>query len=249
MADYDKSKQALDYERSRRSAHHFIFNEHPGGYLVTKDEHDKDHAVKPFPDALYLKSLIDCLMVSGKFITPKEAIYALEAGHSLAWLAQAYQSGIFAIEKSRQMMITWIICAFILWRAKFHPHQLILVQSKREDDAANLVFNKDPYNARISFMEYHLPDHLKTIDWEGKHGSFCNIYFPNGSHIWAIPEGADIIRSNTPSMIYCDEAAFQPEFGDSYTAALPAVKGGGQYVGVSTANPGAFQELVEGGQN
>jgi hypothetical protein len=65
------------------------------------------------------------------------------------------------------------------------------------------------------------------------------------SHIWGIPEGGSIIRSNTPSLVVADEAAFQPEFGESYTAALPAVKGGGSYVALSSAELGAFAELVE----
>jgi hypothetical protein len=45
--------------------------------------------------------------------------------------------------------------------------------------------------------------------------------------------------------LFSDEAAFQPEFGEAYTAALPAVRGGGQAIFVSSAEMGDFQELVE----
>ncbi len=147
-------------------------------------------------------------------------------------------------EKSRQVMVTWLCCAWMLWTAKYTPHRLILVQSKREDDAAALVFTKDPFFARMSFMEYHLPAHLKTLAFP-KAGSYGHLYFPNGSHVWAIPEGGDIIRSQTPSIVFSDEAAFQPEFGAAVTAALPAIKGWGCFVAVSSAEPSTFQELVE----
>jgi len=43
-----------------------------------------------------------------------------------------------------------------------------------------------------------------------------------------------------------DESAFQPEFDASYTAARPCLEGGGQYIAISSANPGSFCELVEG---
>jgi len=42
-----------------------------------------------------------------------------------------------------------------------------------------------------------------------------------------------------------DEMAFQPEAEDAYTGALPTIKGGGRFTGVSSANPGFFHFLVE----
>ena len=237
---FKSATQQLDVERCRRDAHYFIFR----SGLVTKDEHDQTAPMKPFPEDPALKSLLDCLLVAGKKLKPAEAVHALAAGHSDLWLQAMASSGLFMTEKSRQVMVTWLCCAWMLWTAKFNPHRLILVQSKREDDAAALVFTKDPFFARISFMEHHLPQHLKTLTFP-KAGSYGHLYFPNGSHIWAIPEGGDIIRSQTPTIIFSDEAAFQPEFGAAVTAALPAIKGGGCLVGVSSAEPGTFMDLVE----
>ncbi len=242
--DYDKALASVDCERSRRSAHHFIFGDHLGKRLVTKDEHDLINPIKPFPDELYLRSLLDCMLVSGKIIKPQEAVYAVEAGHSELWLTALYTSGILCVEKSRHVMATWLACFYCLWRAKYRNHQLIIIQSKREEDAANLVFNKEPFVGRISFIESHLPAHLKTLSFPSD-GCYGHLYFPNGSHIWAIPEGGDIIRSNNPSLIVSDESAFQPEFGAAYTAAIPAIKGGGQFLGISSAEPGEFQTLIE----
>ena len=231
----------LEWERCRRDAQVFVFE----SGLRTKDEHDADTPLKPFPDVLYLRALLDTLLVSGRLISPDRATYALQAGLSRDWLATLATSGVLMVEKSRQVMVTWLCCAYLLWRAKFHEHQLLLVQSKREDDAANLVFNKEPHVARISFLEYALPATLRSVSFP-KAGAFGLLYFPNGSRIWGIPEGADIIRSNTPSAVFSDESAFQPQFGDSFTAALPCIKGGGQYIAVSSANPGEFASIVEG---
>ena len=239
--NWTKAKQSLEVERCRRSAQYFIFD---SKRLLSKDEHDAKEPVKAFPDSLYLRSLLDCLLVSGRILAPESAVAAREAGHSLAWLHTLYASGMLAVEKSRQMMVTWLVCAYCLWRMKYFAHQLILVQSKREEDAANLVFVKEPHIGRMSFMESHLPAHLRTMVFP-RAGAYCHLYAPNGSHAWAIPEGSDIIRSNVPSVWFCDEAAFQPEFGGAYTAALPAVKGGGQAIMVSSAEPGEYQTLLE----
>ena len=46
-------------------------------------------------------------------------------------------------------------------------------------------------------------------------------------------------------MVVSDEAAFQPEFGKSFEAAGPCIKSGGQFVAISSAEPGTFAEMVE----
>jgi hypothetical protein len=224
-------------ERCRRSAQFFIFD---SGVLVTKDEHRPDFPVQPFPNKEYLRVLLDLLLLTGGMLEPERAAYARMAGSDPE---QFYKAGMLAIEKSRQVMATWLVAAYCLWRAKFRPHQLILWQSKKEDDAANVVYDKDPDTARMSFMEAHLPSVLQDNIFP-RGASRCNLRYPTGSRIWGIPEGADIIRSNTPSVLVSDEAAFQPEFASARDAAMPAIKGGGQLVALSSAAPGAFAQWV-----
>lgn len=226
-----------EYELCRRSAHYFLFDAH---VLRTKDEHDPANPVKLLPDKTYLRVMLDALLLTAGLIPPEKARYALEAGLPVA---EWHNAGMLAIEKSRQILATWLIAAYCLWRAKYLRHQLILWQSKKEDDAASVVYDKDPTIARMSFMEYHLPPTLQ--DHIFPHGaSRCHLRFPTGGHIWGIPEGADVIRSNTPSVLVSDEAAFQPEFASAKDAAMPAVKGGGQIVAVSSAAPGSFAQWV-----
>lgn len=236
-----RARRALEAELCRRSAHHFIF---ASKHLVTKDEHDAKNPVKPVPDLPYLRALLDCYLVSGRLMAPEDARHALAAGLPLAFLIHLHSSGLLFIEKSRDMFVTNLTCCYVHWRARSIDHQLILVQSKNEEDAAKLVYIKEPQFGRISFMEDHLPAHLRTMAWP-KSGAYANLYLKNGSHIRGIPEGGHIIRSEHPSLIVSDEAAFQPEFGDSFTAAMPAVEGGGQYLAISSAEPGEFESLVD----
>jgi|SRR5262245_48515726 len=239
---HSQAEDSLLREKCRRSAHVFVFE----AGLQTKDEHDTLTPAKVMPDMPYLRVLLDACLVSGQFVRPDQATYALQAGYTRKWLQNLHESQILMLEKSRQMLVSWLLCCFALWRAKYHANQLILVQSKKEDDAFNMVFvGKEAFYARISFLESHLPNSLRTLVFP-RHASQGRLYFPNGSQIWGIPQGGDIIRSNTPSLIISDEAAFQEEFDKAYTAALPAIKGGGQLICCSSAEPSAFQTLVEG---
>lgn len=226
-------------ERCARDAHYFIFQQ-----LRTKDEHDLHDPVKPFPDELYLRATLDDYLCSGRLQLPQECKWSLEAGTPLPFLQHIYETGIYFTEKSRHVMATWVTCAYLLWRARAKPHQLIMVQSKREEDAAALVYDKEPDQARISFLEWALPDALRMAKFPSA-GKYCHLYLPNGSHLWAIPEGGHIIRSHNPSVLFSDEAAFQPEFGHAYTAALPAITHGGQLIVVSSAEVSEFMQLVE----
>lgn len=235
-----RAKRALELEQCRRDAHYFLFD---SKRVISKDEHDTLNPYKPFPDLPYLRAALDCLLVSGRLRSPEDATWALEAGLSLATLAAMARSGILFIEKSRDVFMTNLTCGYLLWRARAYEAQLLMVQSKREDDAAQLVFVKEPHIGRISFMEDRLPAHLRMTTWP-KSGAYGRLYFTHGSQIWAIPEGSDMIRSNHPTVILSDEAAFQPEFDSAYTAALPAIKGGGQFIAVSSASLGAFASIV-----
>jgi hypothetical protein len=215
-------------------------------FLFTRDEHDAENPLKPFPDHKYLRVVSDLFLVAGHDILPSQAEYAIEWGISAEHLQHAYDTGKIAIEKSRQLMITWICLAYILWRAKFHEHQLIMVQSKRAEDADALVCRREnDQNARLCILEDNLPPFLRTIDFLAKGSALKGVLnFPTQTTIQAIPEGGAKIRSYTPTIVMSDEAAFQPEFGEAYKAVLPAVQNGGLAIFVSSAEVSAFQQMV-----
>lgn len=229
----------IELERCRRDPHFFIFE---SKFLKTKDEHDFDNPIKAVPDYPYLRVLVDCFLVASKLRKPKEAEYALAIGIGMGFLDYLYRSGVLFVEKSRDLFVTNIVCCYLHWLAKYVPYRLILIQSKNEDDAANLVFDKDPDAARISFQENCLPQHVRTTDLNK--ASFARLHFNSGSRVRGIAQGARIIRSEHPSVVFSDEGGFQDEFDASFTASLPAVQGGGLFLAVSSAEPGSFQSIV-----
>jgi hypothetical protein len=265
FANYQRPKAGLSpteqlaWARYSRDAHGFIFGlPDAPPVLYTKDEHRPLDPVQPFPDLPYLRCLLDCLLVSGRFVAPTAATYALDWGIPALHLERLHAQGLLFLEKSRQVMASWLCVAYLLWRAKFFPHQLLIVQSRKEEDAAKFVYLKEPQQARMSFLELHLPRWLQdgcfhrgemSIGRGGTRTSqradYGNLFFRNGSRVWAVPQGGDVIRSNTPSCLFSDECAFQPEFGLAYAAALPSIAGGGQLIAVSSAEVGEFANLVE----
>jgi len=90
-------------------------------------------------------------------------------------------------------------------------------------------------------MEYNLPPELRS----DCASAYAKLFFRDtGSRIWGIPEGGDQIRSYTASLIYSDEAAFQPEFENAWKASNPSIKGGGKMIIVSSARSGAYMRKL-----
>ncbi len=183
------------------------------GFVTTKDEADPAQSTKPFPQHLdYVKRY---------------------------WHEMATQKRI-AVAKSRQMLITWATCAYMVWLARFHPNTAVLYQTQSEDDANGMVSvagsTKDGgYFGRCQFIERHLPSWMQVPirDPEGA------ITYPNGSIIRALPGGANKIRGKTGTLIVLDEMAFLEEAKGSYTAIAPLVQKGAQLICISTPNGGA----------
>lgn len=135
------------------------------------------------------------------------------------------------------MLMTWLFCACYLWDALLNEGRLVFFQSKKEEDADRLI-------QRANFIYEHQPKWVQAL-FPASY-TFCHLKFYEGnSEIWGVPQGGDQIRSHTASGIFSDEMAFQPEAEDAYTGALPTVKGGGRFTGVSSANPGFFHYLIE----
>jgi hypothetical protein len=149
---------------------------------------------------------------------------------------------LLVIAKSRQMLATWLFVCLYLWDALTTPGRLIFLQSKREEDAIGSANAATGLLGRTRFVLDHLPPELRPpfkttvnkID-----------FLSNHSTIWAIPQGADILRQHTASGILSDEMAFQVQAEDAYTAAIPTIENGGRFTALSTANPGFFQKLFE----
>jgi hypothetical protein len=184
-------------------------------FVFTLDQQDKVQPFKSFPaDRPYVKALV------------------------ALWLDNPLLVGA----KSRQMMITWLFCALHLWIALKSPGQLIFLQSKKEEDAIGNESAGTGLLGRTKYILHHIPC-WKALLPPVKESANMIEFVGRNSVIWAIPQGPDIIRQHTPSAIFSDEAAFQENFEEAYTAAMACVRGGARFTVISSAFPGAFERL------
>ncbi len=227
-----RAARRVEWDLVRKSFPLFLF-----GYVRTRDEHDPKVYAKPIP--------------------PKDYI---------ALLAQALQmTRRLAVPKSRQLLVTWVAAAFTLWVALTLDHALCFVQSKKEEDA-------DAILGRIYDIYVRLPPWMRAENPinPAKQGDrqYCHMIFPwtrdriaeaaktqatdpewglertTRAHIWAIPQGAEILRSYTSTLILSDEDAFQEQAADAYRACAPTLAPSSWFIKVSSANPGHFEQIV-----
>src|ERR1700722_5434104 len=185
-------------------------------YAKTRDEHAPTVTAKPFPDKEYIRELI-------RF-----------------WL----RGKMNLIEKSRQMMCSWVLCSLYLWDAQFHTNRLNFLSSKKEEDSDRLI-------QRCFTVWGNQPAFLRAV-FPAEY-SFCHLKFyrPGGeivlpySELWGIAQGPDIIRQHVGSALFIDEGAFQTDLESLIGAAKPMLSGGGRLDIVSSASPGFFEELAE----
>jgi hypothetical protein len=216
-----------ELERCRQDGWYWVVN-----HVKTRDEAaGAEESVKAFPD-----------------LPQQAAIWAALADPD---------ENLYAIAKSRQIMMSWLCCAFCVWVARFQPNRLVVWQSKREQDAIEMVSHGDKRHddARMEFIEQALPNWMRDRCWNGtawttgraRFGS-GEITWQNGSKIMAIPEGGHQIRSKTPSLLILDEAAFMESAHLSISAGLPTIQKESKLVLVSTPNgkQSSFYQMYAG---
>jgi hypothetical protein len=181
-----------------------------------------DDPIMPFPDKEYIRIIVN------------------------TWLNE----NLIAIPKSRQMMLSWLTVALFLWDTQFHKGRLTFFQSKKADDANDLVKRaKFIYDNEPSFLKRYYDDgsfkDLSCNPQNQGNGVYNLMTFPDiHSEIRGIPEGGDVIRMHTCSGILADESAYQPEAKAAFTAAKPTISSKGRFTAVSTALDGTFFEDI-----
>ena len=181
-------------------------------YCYTLDEHDSKNPVKKLPmNKQYLRDLAQLFL----------------------------NERLLLIEKSRQMMVTWSMVACHLWDIMFHSGKRVAFQSKKEQDANNLI-------DRTKFIYDHVPEFLKQGEYKADPYSYCKLSFgKHNSIIQGIPQGPEQLRQYTYSRIFNDEMPFQEQKEEAYIAALPTIKGGGSYIGCGSPNFKEFFYLLK----
>lgn len=164
--------------------------------------------------------------------------------------------------KSRQMIMTWLFVSLSVWDFLMHPGRLIVLQSKKLEDAVGDETAGDGLLGRAKFIINHIPGRElllpRMIPALGSKPTDAERFRSptTGSVLWAIAQGGQQIRQKTISGLLSDEAAFQEEFEDAYTASIPTMRPSGDQandndpatrawcVALSTAHPGFHDKLV-----
>lgn len=176
--------------------------------LLTEDPQDIENPYKPFPDYPYLWQIVEHIKTER----------------------------LLAIEKSRQVMVTWICAAYCLWLALFHSGVRILIQSQDQDDADEVIDKIGVlYNSMPAWMQARHPI-KQTV------GLIRTT--TTRSRIEGIPEGPDQIRGPTPTLIWSDETAAQKGCAEAWLAMRPSLGSKGRGLFTSSAAPGWFHMLV-----
>ena len=181
----------------------------------TFDEHEKkENPVKRFAIKPYLKLIID------EYLKDEQ---------------------VLLVEKSRQMMMSWLFVALLLHEAQFYPYRRQLFVSMTEGYAQLLV-------ERGKFIYTHQPLWIRNMCPITRRMTDMpkgEMYYENGSVLVGLAQGGDKVRSQVPSTVLLDELGFQTEAKATYSACLPCAQ---KIIGISSANGGFFQRLTENDQ-
>jgi hypothetical protein len=138
---------------------------------------------------------------------------------------------LICILKARQLGLTWLVLGYALWQALFHPAATILLFSRRDDEAVDML------KTRLRGMYDHLPNWLKV--------NYCPVdndhewHLSNGSRFLALPTtGGD---SYTASLAIVDEADLVPDLDHLMGAVKPTIDAGGRMILLSRPDKGKPQ--------
>ncbi len=174
-----------------------------------------------------------------------------------AALIEAWQNeSLTIVLKSRQVGVSELAHAYALWRARFFDSQRILIVSKTQPAAEDLL-------RRLQFAYAHLPSWLQARNERGlpEPPDTCYLSKQTGSAfifdhmdkqghaspslIRSLPATKSTGRSASATLVILDEWAYQQFDYEIWTAIAPTVANGGRLVGISTANGmrGVFYEM------
>ena len=172
---------------------------HDAWRWILKNVHtlDATGGVKPFPDYRFAQRLVDSLS----------------------------RNRILIVVKSRQMLATWTVCAWMFYHALHAKPGIYLLLSKGARDTSEIVKR---LRVITSFLPEGMREEIKVKSSE--------VDLANGSRIIALPATEDAVRMHSPSGVFWDEMAFTPHSEGIWASVKPAIDSGGSFVGVSTPN-------------
>jgi hypothetical protein len=147
------------------------------------------------------------------------------------WPAQRDVAGQFqehrlvVVLKARQLGLTWLALAFALWHVLLHPVATVLLFSRRDDEATDLL-------ARLKAMHQRLPAWLRArrVATDNDH----EWALANGSRVLAFPTTAG--DSYTATLAVVDEADLVPDLDGLLRAVKPTTDAAGRLLLISRAD-------------
>lgn len=142
-----------------------------------------------------------------------------------ALLAMVEQRQVIIL-KARQIGMTWLALAYALWLMIFHPAATVLLFSRRDDEAIDLL------DVRLKGMFQRLPEWMQpaTGDIDSKH----EFQLANGSRAKAFPTTAG--DSYTASLVVGDEFDLVPDQAAMIRSVQPTIDNAGQMILLSRAD-------------
>ncbi len=183
----------------------------------TKDEQASSARTKPFP--------------------PLECYYQLSQWADARKPSGRWANPLLAIDKSRQVMLSWWSVARLAWLAEWSQYGSFPIISKKEKDALKML-------KRVRVMgRMHPAWYVRAAGLEDVKYLAGIVEYPNEATIDALPQEGEQVRSTVPVAWLGDEFAFQSEAEPNFNA-LTAYGDKCQGMMVTTPAPGFFEELI-----
>jgi hypothetical protein len=131
------------------------------------------------------------------------------------------------ILKARQLGISWLICAYVLWNALFKPGQDIFLFSRGKNEAKELL-------RRIKALYDRLPGPLKELLPALEAGNKESLEWSHGSRIQSMASTPGSGVSFTASIVVMDESAHMTWGQELFGNVMATVAEGGQIIAFST---------------
>ena len=131
--------------------------------------------------------------------------------------------------KARQIGWSTLVGFFVWWLAYFEPETKILILSKGEREATELL-------DKVTFGLDRLPKWLQSRGPQVTQRTMSKVRFSNGSEIQSLPSGNNPARGFTGRAVICDEFGFLENSEQAWASIEPVTDVGGQLIVLSTAN-------------
>jgi hypothetical protein len=190
-------------------------------YQLTKKEITKE-IVKSGKDPVYF------INTYTKISHPVRGLVPFKTYDYQASLLEGFVDYRFnVILKARQLGISTIVAAYIVWLMLFYRDKNILVMATKFGTAANLV-------KKVKAMIKQLPPWVRIAEISVDNRTSFEL--SNGSQIKASTTSVDAGRSEALSLLVIDEAAHVDGLDEIWTALYPTLSTGGDCIALSSPN-------------